>query len=81
MQPPKLTRIGRDEAGIAIIEVLVSALVLLIFSVGVFTVLTGSERATAQERHRAQANQLAEQELERVRSLRIVDLVVLNSTR
>ena len=81
MQPPKLTLIGRDEAGIAIIEVLVSALVLLIFSVGVFTLLTGSERATAQERHRAQANQLAEQELERVRSLRIADLVVLNSTR
>ncbi|HEY6638777.1 MAG TPA: hypothetical protein VIZ61_13950 [Solirubrobacterales bacterium] len=81
MQPRKLTRIGGDEAGIAIVEVLVSALVLLIFSVGVVTVLTGSTRATAQERHRTQANMLAEQELERVRSLRIADLVSLNSTR
>ena len=81
MQLRKHTRIGRDEAGIAIIEALVSALVLLIFSIGVFTLLTGSERATAQERHRAQANQLAQQELERVRSLRIVDLVSLNTTR
>ena len=69
------------QAGIAIVEVLVSALVLLIFSVGVVTVLTGSTRATAQERHRGQANALAEQELERVRSLRIIDLVSLNSTR
>ena len=81
MQPRKLTRMGRDEAGIAIVEVLVSALVLLIFSLGVVTVLTGSTRATAQERHRTQANALAEQELERVRSLRIADLVSLNSTR
>src|SRR5262245_37686950 len=81
MQPRKLTRIGRDEAGIAIVEVLVSALVLLIFSVGVVTVLTGSTRATAQERHRTQANMLAEQELERVRSLRIAELVTLNTTR
>jgi Tfp pilus assembly protein PilV len=81
MDLPKLTRIGRDEAGIAIIEVLVSALVLVVFSLGVVTVLTGSSRATAQERHRTQANMLAEQELERVRSLRIADLVSLNSTR
>jgi len=81
MDLPKLTRIGRDEAGIAIVEVLVSALVLLVFSIGIFTVLTGATRATAQERHRAQANALAEQELERVRSLRIADLVSLNSTR
>jgi Tfp pilus assembly protein PilV len=81
MDLPKLTRIGRDQAGIAIVEVLVSALVLLVFSVGIFTVLTGSTRATAQERHRAQANSLAQGELERVRSLRIADLVSLNSTR
>lgn len=81
MRTSKLTRIARDEAGFGIVEVLISALVLLIFSVGIFTLLTGSERATAQERHRAQANQLAEQELERVRSLRIADLVGLNSTR
>jgi len=81
MQPRKLTRIGREQAGIALIEVLVSALVLLIFSVGVVTVLTSSSRATAQERHRTQANMLAEQELERVRSLRIADLVTWNSTR
>jgi Tfp pilus assembly protein PilV len=77
----KLRRIGRDEGGIALIEVLVSALMLLIFSVGVFTLLTGATRATAQERHRAQANALAEQELERVRSSRIADLAGLNSTR
>jgi Tfp pilus assembly protein PilV len=81
MHARMLRRICRDEAGFGIVEVLVSALVLVIFSLGIFTLLTGSERATAQERHRAQANQLAAQELERVRSLRIADLVSLNSTR
>ena len=81
MEWRKLTRIARDESGLAIVEVLVSAVVLLTFSVGVFTVLTASTRATAQERHRAQANALAEQELERDRSSRIADLTTLNSTR
>jgi Tfp pilus assembly protein PilV len=81
MRPRKLTRIGRDEAGIAIVEVLVSSLVLVIFSLGIYTLLTGATRATAQERHRAQANELAQQELERTRSLRIADLTTLNSTR
>jgi Tfp pilus assembly protein PilV len=81
MHARNFTRIGRDEGGFAIVEVLVSALVLVIFSIGVVTVLTGSTRATAQERHRTQAQMLAEQELERVRSLRIADLTTLNSTR
>jgi Tfp pilus assembly protein PilV len=81
MNLPKLTRIGRHEAGLAIVEVLVSALVLVIFSAGLVTVLVGSSRATAQERHRTQAQMLAEQELERVRSFRIADLTTLNSTR
>ncbi len=81
MRSRKLTRIGRDEAGIAIVEVLVSALVLVIFSVGIVTVLIGSTKATAQERHRTQANMLAEQEMEHDRSLRIADLVSLNTTR
>ena len=43
--------------------------------------LTAGNRATAQERHRVKANDLAEQELERVRSLRIGDLANWSSTR
>lgn len=81
MQLPKLTRMRCDEGGIAIVEVLVSAIILLTVSVGVFTALSATTRATAQERHRARANALAEQELERVRGIRIADLAVLDSTR
>jgi Tfp pilus assembly protein PilV len=81
MQLPKLTRIRRDEGGIAIVEVLVSAIILLAVSVGVFTAMSATTQATATERHRAKANLFAEQELERTRSLRIADLATLDSTR
>ena len=65
MERLQLTRIARDEAGLAIVEVLVSAVVLLTFAVGVFTVLRLETRATAQERHRAQANDIGQSDLER----------------
>jgi Tfp pilus assembly protein PilV len=76
-----LTRMRRDEAGFALIEVLVSALLLSIVAAGVFTAFDASTRATARERDRSRANALAEQDLERVRSLRIADLATLNQTR
>lgn len=63
------------------IEVMVAAMVLLIASAGLYMSLTAGNRATAFERHRAKANDLAEQELERVRSLRVADLSTWNSTR
>jgi Tfp pilus assembly protein PilV len=81
---PMLTRSLKklgDEQAVTLIEVLVSALVLVTVSSGVFIGLTAGNRASAQERHRAKANDLAEQELERVRSLRIGDLSNWNSTR
>ena len=76
-----LKKIRDEQAGTTLIEVLISALVLLTVSAGVFVALTAGNRATAQERHRAKGNDLAEQELERVRSLRIGDLSSWNSTR
>jgi Tfp pilus assembly protein PilV len=76
-----LKKIRDEQAGVTLIEVLISSLVLIIVSAGVFTSLTAANRATGQERHRAKANDLAEQELERVRSLRIGDLSNWNSTR
>ena len=63
-----------DQQGFALIEVLMSAVVLLIVSAGFVTAFVVTSRSTATERHRARANDLAEQELERVRSLRIGDL-------
>jgi Tfp pilus assembly protein PilV len=76
-----LKRLGDEQAGLTLIEVLISALVLVAVSSGTFIALTAGNRASAQERHRAKANDLAEQELERVRSLRIGDLSTWNSTR
>ncbi|MGA8219862.1 MAG: prepilin-type N-terminal cleavage/methylation domain-containing protein [Solirubrobacterales bacterium] len=70
-----------DAAGFALIEVLISAIILLTVAAGVFTAFDAGTRATALERHRAQANALAEQDLERVRSKRIVELTTLNETR
>jgi prepilin-type N-terminal cleavage/methylation domain-containing protein len=76
-----LRKIRDEQSGVTLIEVLISSMVLLIVSAGLFTALTAGNRATATERHRAKANDLAEQELERVRSLRIGDLSSWNSTR
>jgi Tfp pilus assembly protein PilV len=65
----KQTRMCRDQAGIALIDALVSAVVLMTAAAGVFTAFDASTRATAQERHRARANDLAQSDLERIRSL------------
>jgi Tfp pilus assembly protein PilV len=64
-----LTRMRRDEGGVALIEVLVSALVLMIVAAGAFKAFDATTRATAQERYRARANDLAQSDLERIRSL------------
>jgi Tfp pilus assembly protein PilV len=58
-----------DQSGIALIEALVSAVLLTIVAAGTFSYFSASTRATAQERHRAQANNLAEADLERLRSM------------
>src|SRR5882757_1677786 len=76
-----LRKIRDEQSGVTLIEVLISSVVLLIVSAGLFMSLTAGNRAAATERHRAKANDLAEQELERVRSLRVGDLSSWNSTR
>ena len=81
MQRINPTRIHRDESGWALIEVLISAIILLVVAAGVFAAFNSTSRATAFERNRARADALAEQDLERVRSLRIGDLSTLNQTR
>jgi Tfp pilus assembly protein PilV len=61
-------RIGGD-SGFALIEALVSAVLLTIVAAGTFTYFIASTHATAQERRRAQAHNLAEGDLERLRSM------------
>jgi Tfp pilus assembly protein PilV len=70
-----------DEAGSVLVEAMVSAIVLTIAAIGVFNALDSSSRATAQERHRAQANDIAQADVARMRTMRISDLSNLNETR
>ena len=70
----------RGEAGSMLIEVLVSALLLIMVAVGVFSAFDAATRATAQERHRARAHSIAQADLSRMRTMRISDLWGLNQT-
>jgi Tfp pilus assembly protein PilV len=76
-----LRTIRRDQEGFAVVEILVSSILLVIVSVGVFGAFDAATRSTAQERHRARAHAIAEADLSRMRALRISDLSNLNETR
>lgn len=65
----------------ALIEIMVSSMLLVIVAVGVFTAFDAGTRATSEERHRARANAIAEADLERMRSMSIADLAGLDETK
>jgi Tfp pilus assembly protein PilV len=65
---------ARDEAGSMLIEVVISASLLIMVSVGVFNAFDAATRSTAQERHRARAHSIAQSDLARMRTMRISDL-------
>jgi Tfp pilus assembly protein PilV len=75
-----LKRIHTDESGLMLIEVLVSSILLVVVSIGVFKGFDAATRSSAEERHRAQAHTLAEADLSRMRGMRISDLSNLNET-
>ncbi len=70
-----------DEQGSILLEALVSSILLVITAVGVFTVFEAGTRASAEERHRAQAEGLAQADLTRMRTMRISDLSNLQQTK
>jgi Tfp pilus assembly protein PilV len=70
----RLRLLANPEAGFALIEVMVSAILVLILAGGVFTGFEAATRSTAEERHRTQAQGLAEEDLARMRSMTISDL-------
>lgn len=69
------------EQGSVLIEVLVSAIMLVITAVGVFGAFDAATRSTAEERHRAQADGLAQADLARLRTMRISALSNLQQTK
>ena len=69
------------EQGSVLVEVLVSSIMLVIAAVGVFSAFDAATRSTAEERHRAQADGLAQADLARLRTMRISALSNLHQTK
>jgi Tfp pilus assembly protein PilV len=68
------SRTARPEAGFALIEVVVSALIAVTVTGGVIKLLNSTARAGAEERHRSQAYSVAQDDQARMRGLPIPTL-------
>jgi type II secretory pathway pseudopilin PulG len=66
-----------DQAGYALIEVIVSAAVLALLALAVLSGIDGASMSTAREKARAVAGSLAEQDQERLRSYRFDALAIV----
>ena len=74
------SRLRRDEHGGMLVEVLVSAVILLTVSAGVVGAFSTTQKQSRHQRAQAVASNLAASELERLRSLRFSDLPGLDVT-
>jgi prepilin-type N-terminal cleavage/methylation domain-containing protein len=85
VDPAAVSRALRDRAGaqhgFTLIEVLVSAMLVLIISAGVATALISATDFTSHERNQSQANGVAEQDQERLKSMTDAQLTALSQTR
>jgi Tfp pilus assembly protein PilV len=70
-----------NEQGSILLEALVSGILLVITAVGVFSAFDAGTRASAEERHHAQAEGLAQTDLTRMRTMRISDLSNLHESK
>jgi Tfp pilus assembly protein PilV len=70
-----------DDTGVTMVEVIVSALLVVIIAMGAFTAIEAASRTTAEESHRLQAHGLAEQDQARMRAMRISELSNFRQTR
>jgi Tfp pilus assembly protein PilV len=69
-----------SESGISLIEVLISTLLVAVIAIGTLTAFDTAGRASQDQRTHAQANQLAQQDEERLRSLTTTQLTEMAST-
>ncbi len=67
-------RLKDDQAGSVLIEALISGVLLVIVSVGVLGGFETANRSSSEERHRARAHSIAQEDLARLRSMSIADL-------
>jgi Tfp pilus assembly protein PilV len=80
--PPRLRRLDlAGQGGATLIEVLVSAIMVVIVAVGVLAGFDAATRASSEERHRARAHSLGQADLSRMRTMKISDLSNLEETR
>lgn len=75
------TPTGASEAGFALIEVIVSAVVAITIAAGIFGLLESSARSAGEERHRSVAYALAQEDEARLRAMQVPSLNNLNQTR
>ena len=69
------------EAGFALVEVLISAVIIVLASGATFGLLSASAHSAAEERHRSEAFGLAQEDQSRLRALPVASLNRLTQTR
>jgi type II secretory pathway pseudopilin PulG len=70
-----------DEAGFALIEVLISGVIAILAAAAVMTLFGASARSVADQRHRTQAYAVAQEDQARMRAMRIQTLHKYTATR
>lgn len=70
----------RDETGMTLVEVMTSALVLIVVSLGVTKGLDAASNASGSSKLKTTASTLAQQDQERLRTITAANLVKLNTT-
>ncbi|HEY1360403.1 MAG TPA: hypothetical protein VGF21_19025 [Thermoleophilaceae bacterium] len=76
-----LRRSAREEDGFTIIEVLVSAVLVALSAIGVFTALDSASATSGRDKAKNIASQLAESDQERMRQMRLSQINNLRETR
>lgn len=73
-------RLVSEQSGSVLIEALVSGTLLVIVAVGVLGGFETANRASSEERHRARAQSIAQEDLARLRAMSITDLASMQTT-
>jgi Tfp pilus assembly protein PilV len=76
-----MMRLKEQQSGFAMIEALIAAVLLVIVTLGVLLGLDAAQRSSGREKSRSVAAALTEQDQERLRSFRAVDLDNYDQTR
>jgi len=78
---PDRSRLPRGEDGFALIETIVSAMLVVLIAIGVYTGLDAASATSGTNKARSVASDLAQADQERMRAYRASDLSNLRSTR